>query len=386
MSLINDVLKDLERRDAAAPAAASTAASGRRRSGVLAGSRTWPLWFLAALALGVILHLSLDGRASETRPGKTQALTAQAAPPQAAVGPSAAGPSTAATSTRAGDKSAQMSNPQEAVPVDTRPQGSAPEERPLREKQEKADVEELDQREESGNTSASTEREMGDPLPTYSAAAAPQQDKSPTERQASISIQRADPGQDQADPLADAKRLLSRGQIERAEASLRQIVAEQPEETEAHRLLATVLIRRGRHEGAVRALESGLARASDPAPLAALLGRLLIEHGDATRARSVLETHAPAISGDPDYHLLLAAAHRQAGDHTEAADHYRRLAKQMPRRAAVWIGLGASLESLARPLEAIEAYNRALDGDDERAARFARERLAALEPITGEPQ
>jgi tetratricopeptide (TPR) repeat protein len=136
----------------------------------------------------------------------------------------------------------------------------------------------------------------------------------------------------------------------------------------------------------MRVLDDGLARAEDPAPLAALLGRQLLERGEIARARDVLRSHAPAIAEAPEYHLLLAASHRQAGDHAAAAEHYRALTGVLPRSGAAWIGLGASLESLEQPAEAAKAYNRALEGDDDRAARFARQRLAALAPITGEPQ
>ena len=180
--------------------------------------------------------------------------------------------------------------------------------------------------------------------------------------------------------------MLARGQVQRAESRLRPIVRQQPELTEAHELLARALIQRGRTGQAAEVLEAGLAQAAQPEQLATLLGRLLIERGEIARARSILAEHAPPLAEAPEHHLLLAAAHRQFGDHEAAAEHYRRLAEILPRRGAVWVGLGASLESLERPSEAASAYNRAVDGDNARAARFARQRLDALEPLIGELQ
>jgi Tfp pilus assembly protein PilF len=113
---------------------------------------------------------------------------------------------------------------------------------------------------------------------------------------------------------------------------------------------------------------------------------VLLEAGEAPRARDILVAHAPPIAEAPDYHLLLAAVHRQIGDHQAAMSHYRQLSESLPGRGQVWVGLGASLESLDRPAQAAEAYRRALNGDDSRAAAFARRRLAAIEPLIGEPQ
>jgi Flp pilus assembly protein TadD len=89
------------------------------------------------------------------------------------------------------------------------------------------------------------------------------------------------------------------------------------------------------------------------------------------------------MAGGADHHLLLALAHRQAGDHAAAAEVYRRLSEVAPGRARVWLGLGVSLEALERFDEATTAYRRAAGGDDVQAARFARQRLAAIERRNG---
>ena len=194
---------------------------------------------------------------------------------------------------------------------------------------------------------------------------------------AQISIQRADRPTRAADPLEEAQRALSRGQTGLAEERLRELLGAQAEHIEARRLLATLLAASGRRPAAVALLEEGLALQSSAA-LAGLLGRLLAEGGELQPALTVLATHAPALDDNIDYHLLHAALLRQAGRHTEARDQYQTLTRLAPANAAAWVGLGASHEALGQADAARMAYQQALRLDQAELAAFARARLRAL--------
>ncbi|NBB91652.1 MAG: tetratricopeptide repeat protein [Gammaproteobacteria bacterium] len=372
MSLINDVLRDLEQRKAPEDGIAATTTRhpsqpAQRRA------RQWPLWLLAALALGVILHLSLAGGVKAPEEPEAGTLTARAAPE---------GETPLARAEESGsDRQSSSRTPAEPEPLESpEPAGTAlpaiAARSPL-ETREEIDRSETPPRQDEGSTASGT----ANAAPIAPAAASPE-----ASAEASISIRRADGDDTEADPLLAVRRMLARGQFQRAESRLRQLVDERPELTEAYELLAGTLVRGRRRDAAARVLERGLDRVQEPAVLAALLGRLLLEDGQLARARNVLQTHAPVLSANADYHLLLAAAHRRSGDHEAAAERYRALTEAFPASSAAWIGLGASLESLDRPDQAAEAYERALDGDDDRAARFARQRVDALQPMTGEPQ
>ncbi|WP_376695291.1 tetratricopeptide repeat protein [Wenzhouxiangella sp. EGI_FJ10305] len=384
MSLINDVLKDLERRDA--PEARQTPRPVQnRRSGSTLRSWRWPLWLFAALAVGIVLHLSLNQGGPAVRPQETAPLTAQADPvkePQAATDPDPSAVSEQPDSATRVEQDASTSPPaqtQQPAPETT----VEPVEKQPPQQSAASNGETRTEQPAPASATAPEERSTSEPSPGPDPAPATSQSQAKDE-EPTISIRRSNQSPDASDPLVAAKRFLARGQHQRAESRLRELIGEQPGLTEAHELLANTLIRQRRHDSAIRVLETGLDQARDSAPLATLLGRLLMERGELARARSVLAAHAPALSEAPDYHLLLAAAHRQFGDHEVAAALYRELTGILPRRGAAWIGLGASLESLQRQQEAVEAYNQALGGDDARAARFARQRLNALEPITGE--
>ncbi|MFW5926715.1 MAG: tetratricopeptide repeat protein, partial [Wenzhouxiangella sp.] len=200
-----------------------------------------------------------------------------------------------------------------------------------------------------------------------------------------ITIERADEAAEERgdDDLTAARRALARGRHELAERRLDRILASEPGHDEGRMLLADILLRQGEAARAARILDQGLEHSRQPAQLAARLGRILIEHDQTARAIEVLTDHAPPTATDPDYHQLLAAAHRQAGDHEAALATFRALSEVVPGRGAIWVGLGASLEALERHDEAIAAYRRALDADDPRAARFADQRLDALNPDHG---
>ncbi len=393
MSLINDVLKDLEKRNAA---------DGRREPGPTERPRArrarrpsprWALWLLAAIAVGAVLHLSLDGsprigdgREAQTltaRAGTTPADTAaDAGMPETQSSPPSPAPIQPPESRPTEPRLAQSDDPSPRRPAEPESEGTPSRSTGDAKSTDATAQRRVDPERERDRPSRQEPAPPENPEPLESA---PARESEPAP-EPHISIRRADGEAAQDDLLATAKRMLSRGQLQRAESRLRQLIEERPTLAEPYELLAGALMRRGRHESAMRVLGDGLDHANEPAPLAALLGRLLLERGEIARARDILRSHAPAMAEAPEYHLLLAASHRQAGDHAAAAEHYRALTGVLPRSGAAWVGLGASLESLEQPAEAAKAYNRALEGDDDRAARFARQRLAALAPITGEPQ
>lgn len=398
MSLINDVLRDLEERNATPPQnaghAPASAARARRRTSV-----RWPLWLLGAVAVGVVLHFGLqDARRPEPARAQMPLLAQAQSGAQATPAPSPArlagtapqqtlqashlsnhssADKPAGAAKTAGQSLETVAPAEPAEPVESIEAAEpAP---PARAVPEPEQVREKAQPQANGNP-----RQQQQPAAGESPATAVALEGEQLQPEATISINRSNPAPDASSPLATARRQLAGGQLRRAESQLRSLIAERPELTEAHRLLARAQQQQRRPQAAIATLEHGLQQATEPEQLAALLGRILLQRGETARARAILEDHAPALIDAPDYHLLLAAAHRQAGDHEAAAQHYRALSEVLPRRGAVWVGLGASLEALKQPDEAADAYGHALEGDDQRSASFARRRLSALKPLIGE--
>ncbi|QKK02563.1 MAG: tetratricopeptide repeat protein [Pseudomonadota bacterium] len=372
MSLINDALRDLDRRSARGgsgqphPLPAAFRPQPRWR---------WPWWLLAAAAAGGFLHLTLSERPAT--PDGPAALIAQAQYT----------PHNNATEPSAPTRATPINPPVANDPAKAREAEAQVADQPLPSERTATDpTGEPDQR-DSGQSAdhepAAPEEAPREPVDGggEEALAANQDELPPTATR--IVIEPATNRPD--DALLPARRALARGQTDLGIWRLRALLQQQPDAVEARRLLAGTLIAQGRHDEAAAALEDGLARSGQTDVLAEMLGRLLIERGQVQRALALLRTHAPALSDAPDYHLLLAAAERQAGHHQPAAERYRKLTAIVPGRAAAWVGLGASLEALQRPQQAHEAYLQALNTGNDPAVRFARQRLRALQPTTGAP-
>lgn len=394
MSLINEVLKDLERRQAPPETRVRPASGGHRPRPGLSALRRWPLWLAAAVLTGAILHFSLDAedprRAGMDPP--TLAASAGANAATESTGPS--GPDAARDRPQDPAEAAGEASATGALPAAAPSPGAEAAiaridagQTAARDRQARTDDEGTEPGERTPESAPAADAPDPSPAPTdesNGASAEPTPEQAP-EPEGNISIRRAGKPHER-DELERARRALANGRVDLAESRLRELTERQPARGEAWELLATLLIEQGRHGAAAGVLERGLERAEAPADLAALLARVELEAGRAGRASEVLERHGPPLAQAPDYHLLLAAAHRQAGNHTDAADHYRRLGEAFPARTAAWIGLGASLEALDQPDSARDAYRRAADGSDARAARFARERLSVLGEPTGDAQ
>lgn len=374
MSLINDVLKDLERRGESSPAAASRSLRPPRR-----GPRPWvpATWILVAVLTGVILHWtrSVD-----------ESVAILETPLQASVHPPATDAPTEQNLTRVIPEStgneASAPNSNRAVAIArTEPDPAG---KTLVEPEAAATPEDIQLTNPPVRQVVSTSTQS----PHQQPAAARQDAPEPgNDANSAISIHRAS-AETETEPrpehdLESIRRSLARGQHGVAERRLRHLLDDRPGHDEARMMLARLLVNRRQERDAVEVLEEGLEHAGS-ADLARMLGRLLVERGESLRASRVLSEHVPDPLRDPDYHQLLAAAYRQSDNHEAALETYTTLSRIVPGRGAVWVGLGATLESLERPIDARTAYLRALDGNDPRAIRFAQSRLDVLPGTHGD--
>lgn len=177
--------------------------------------------------------------------------------------------------------------------------------------------------------------------------------------------------------------LLSRGQVEAGEAALRRALAADAGHDKARELLALVMVRAGRYVEAGELLREGLAIHPGNRQQVQILAQVLDHQGRTAEAVQLLERHRPTeVATDPDLVALLAAYYRKQQRHAEAADLYRRLTAARPDNGLWWIGLGLSLEALARPDAAREAFRKARDTGSltEPLRKFVADRLAAAAP------
>lgn len=388
MSLINDVLRDLERRgETDVPRALPRAEAPRGRR------HHWVWWVLAATLAGVLLHWRLGGTPPATPPDSARLAatdTVDRAPEPAA------GPAPAVLSVMPREAKAAESATPSAVAREDRPE--PPESGPVAQPREEPEpaVPEPSRDEPANEASeAALAASVGEPGPAEAAppavervAQAPREATDKPGRQTGagaapandgIVIQRSGAGPEHSeDGLAAAKRALGRGQRALATSRLERLVEDAPGNTEARLLLARLHIEDGRPRKAGELLKAGLEETPAASGIALLWGRLLLDQGQVAMARTVLTEHAPPVAAEPDYHLLLAMAHRQAGESEAAIRTYRHIAETSPGVGAAWVGLGVSLETKGDIEGARSAYRNALGGNDRRAAAYARQRLAVM--------
>ncbi len=167
--------------------------------------------------------------------------------------------------------------------------------------------------------------------------------------------------------------------------SLQAALTLDPSHHEARLLLADRLRAGGMTGKAGNLLAEGLALEPGTPALRAAYSRLLIDGNRLEEARTALLAGAqPAVGEDPDHFLMLAAVYQRLGQFDQAVAAYREVLGQRPGSGRGWLGLAIALESAGQPEEAAAAYRRALTGDGlEGPSRdFAGNRLTVLQAGT----
>lgn len=154
---------------------------------------------------------------------------------------------------------------------------------------------------------------------------------------------------------------LSRGND--AEAAFAAALQQDGGHAPARRALALEWIDRGRLEEAARLLRDGLAQNGQTPQLAIVLARLQAQRDDLqggiSTLRMLLDASVSAPAEQAEARALMATLQQSAGQHREAIDSYTAALRQVPQKGAWWVGLGLSLAAEGRPASAAEAFERA---------------------------
>ena len=154
--------------------------------------------------------------------------------------------------------------------------------------------------------------------------------------------------------------LLNDGRVGDAkEAFSAALKADQNHEPARQALIALLLDER-QIDRARRLLQDGLAINPGNAVFASSLARILIEAKEYDGALKVLQGASAAGGSSAEYQALAGAAYQRLGNHRQAIEAYQAALRIFPNSGSSWVGLAISLDSLDHPLEASEAFQRAL--------------------------
>ena len=127
----------------------------------------------------------------------------------------------------------------------------------------------------------------------------------------------------------------------RAIALLQEIAAELPGDVETLYALGDLLVQDGQIEDALRTYQKIERIQPDDPQVQPRLAKAFLAMDDQPRAIAALEKTARERDDPADVHFYLAELYLQAGETTNAMEHFRRAAHATPARPAPWIRLAA---------------------------------------------
>jgi MSHA biogenesis protein MshN len=153
--------------------------------------------------------------------------------------------------------------------------------------------------------------------------------------------------------------LLREGRVSAAEAGFLDALKEDPNHIAARQALLGLLLDSGRNDEAEVLLRRALELNPRQPRHAMVLARLEVERGELTGAINTLVGALPYVGSDPEYYAFLAALLQRESRHKEAVDYYRVALQVVPGNAVWMMGMGLSLRANDQLAEAREAFQRA---------------------------
>ncbi len=175
--------------------------------------------------------------------------------------------------------------------------------------------------------------------------------------------------------------LLKRGQLPEAVAAFEESLSVWPLNHQAREAIIWVHMRYRMWLQAEQKLTQAIALFPNEIRYFTLKARLLIEQKQPEVALSVLNSQTPALVESTDFYALKAALLQELGQPAKAAELYQALTAYNPGQGAWQMGLGLALEQTGRFSSAIVAYQSALESKalSPESERYVEKRVRLLQ-------
>ena len=181
-----------------------------------------------------------------------------------------------------------------------------------------------------------------------------------------------------ANKITQAEQAIERNDILKAEALFEEVLLIIPEHETARKQLAALWYGKKSYQDAVNLLSQGIALAPQSEEMRLMTARIYYEQGQPRPAYNVLRP--VNYSSNTELQILLANTAADLNEHDNAIVAYEKLIALEPHVGRWWLGSAVSLDSLGKFVLARDAYKQAITRNDlsNSAMQFARQRLIEL--------
>ena len=194
------------------------------------------------------------------------------------------------------------------------------------------------------------------------------------------SIKSVNPKQLSANLYRDAVTMIQEGHLTDAQGKLALALDANASNHGARQMLADLLVDAGRRREAAVLLSTGLSLAPGHSGFCIALARLHLASGAKQEALAILQQGLSNAGDDGEYNGFFAALLQTFGRHEEATKHYLIALRSDPSMPTWLVGIGISLRTQKKSVDAAEAFQRALDTGElsVEVADFARQQIDQL--------
>lgn len=157
----------------------------------------------------------------------------------------------------------------------------------------------------------------------------------------------------------EALGLVEAGQHDKAIQGLTVLVDKHPEYNLARETLVTLLVQQGNQGSAEKILSTGLQLQPYYPPFIEMKAHFLVDEGKIEQALNLLKKAPPALAMHPEYYAFIAALYQRLGQFSSAESLYQQLTALHPEKGVWWLGLAVTEEGLGKNAQAMEAYAKA---------------------------
>jgi Flp pilus assembly protein TadD len=151
----------------------------------------------------------------------------------------------------------------------------------------------------------------------------------------------------------------AKGDVQTAVDSLTALIKMDPAYHDARVSLVALLMDQSNPLKAKHFLDEGLRTDPDYLPFIELKARIFTVEGKTKEALAILLNTPPPMADNPEYHAFIAALYQRSNSDVLAIKVYRQLLALNPHNGNWWFGLGVSLDKIGHGSEATQAYTTA---------------------------